>query len=61
MINPMAKYVASRTLRGQLDWHAKVIDGDLAEGVSALKSEFRFWVHPPMWDTARRRSKATKP
>ena len=86
MINPMAKYVASRTLRGQLDWHANVIDGDLAEGVSALKSEldrdlvgfgcgelarslaahglvdeFRFWVHPPMWDTARRRSKATKP
>jgi dihydrofolate reductase len=39
MINPMAKYVASRTLRGQLDWHANVIDGDLAEGVSALKSE----------------------
>jgi dihydrofolate reductase len=39
MINPMPKYVASRTLHGQLDWHAKVIEGDLAEGVSALKSE----------------------
>lgn len=37
MINPLPKYVASRTLHGQLDWHAEVIDGDLAEGVSALK------------------------
>jgi dihydrofolate reductase len=39
LINPMPKYVASRTLQGSLDWNATVIDGDLEAGVSRLKSE----------------------
>jgi dihydrofolate reductase len=39
LLNPMPKYVASRTLQGSLDWNAAVIEGDLAEGVSRLKSE----------------------
>jgi dihydrofolate reductase len=39
LLNPMPKYVASRTLQGSLDWNATVIEGDLAEGVSRLKNE----------------------
>jgi dihydrofolate reductase len=39
LINPMPKFVASRTLQGSLDWNATVIDGDLAEGVAKLKEE----------------------
>ena len=39
MLNPLPKYVASRTLHGRLDWNANVIEGDLAEGVSALKAQ----------------------
>jgi dihydrofolate reductase len=39
LLNPMPKYVASRTLQGSLDWNATVIEGDLAEGVSRLKGE----------------------
>jgi dihydrofolate reductase len=39
LINPMPKFVASRTLHGSLDWNATVIEGDLAEGVSKLKEE----------------------
>jgi dihydrofolate reductase len=39
LINPMPKFVASRTLQGSLDWNATVIEGDLAEGVSRLKEE----------------------
>jgi dihydrofolate reductase len=39
LINPMPKFVASRTLQGSLDWNATVIDGDLADGVSRLKQE----------------------
>jgi dihydrofolate reductase len=35
----MPKFVASRTLQGSLDWNAKVIEGDLADGVSTLKEE----------------------
>jgi dihydrofolate reductase len=39
LINPMPKFVASRTLQGSLDWNATVVDGELAEGVSRLKEE----------------------
>lgn len=37
LLNPMPKFVASRTLDGSLDWNATLIEGDLAEGVSKLK------------------------
>jgi len=36
-VNAMPKYVASRTLQGPLEWNAKLIEGDAAEGVSRLK------------------------
>ena len=39
VINPMPKYVASRTLSGSLDWNATLIEGDVTEGVSRLKEE----------------------
>jgi dihydrofolate reductase len=39
VLNPMPKFVASRTLQGSLDWNASVIEGELAEGVSRLKEE----------------------
>lgn len=37
VLNPMPKFVASRTLQGSLDWNATVIDGDLEDGVTRLK------------------------
>jgi dihydrofolate reductase len=39
MLNPMPKFVASRTLHGSLDWNATVIEGELAEGVLRLKQQ----------------------
>jgi dihydrofolate reductase len=39
LINPMPKFVASRTLHGSLEWSAQVLDGDLADSVSRLKEE----------------------
>jgi dihydrofolate reductase len=36
-MNRMPKYVASRTLRGPLEWNATLLEGDLAESVPALK------------------------
>ena len=39
VINPMPKYVASRTLEGSLDWNATVIAGDVSDGVTRLKEE----------------------
>lgn len=39
ILNPMPKFVASRTVTGQLDWNATVIEGDAADGVSRLKAE----------------------
>lgn len=38
MLNPLPKFVASRTLQGRLEWNATVIEGDAADGVSRLKS-----------------------
>jgi dihydrofolate reductase len=37
-LNSMPKYVASRTLRGPLEWNATLLEGDLAAGVTALKA-----------------------
>ena len=39
VLNPMPKYVASRTLRGVLDWNAQVIEGDAVEGIRRLKDD----------------------
>jgi dihydrofolate reductase len=36
-LNSMPKYVASRTLRGPLEWNATLLEGDLVESVTALK------------------------
>ena len=39
LINPMPKYVASRTLHGPLDWNATLLEGDAIDAVSSLKAE----------------------
>jgi dihydrofolate reductase len=36
-LNPMPRYVASRTAEVPLDWNATLIEGDVVEGVSRLK------------------------
>jgi dihydrofolate reductase len=36
-LNSMPKYVASRTLREPLAWNATLLEGDLAESVTAIK------------------------
>ena len=36
-LNSMPKYVASRTLQAPLAWNATLLEGDLAESVTALK------------------------
>jgi dihydrofolate reductase len=38
-MNSMPKYVASRTLRGPLTWHATLLQGDLATTVQHLKEK----------------------
>jgi dihydrofolate reductase len=38
-LNSMPKYVASRTLREPLAWNATLLDGDLADSVTALKDK----------------------
>ena len=39
IINPMPKYVASRSTLGELEWKGIPIDGDAIEGVRRLKAE----------------------
>ena len=39
LVNPMPKYVASRTLRAPLTWNATLIEGELGENVARLKAE----------------------
>jgi dihydrofolate reductase len=39
LLNPLPKFVASRTLHGPLEWNATAIEGDAAEGVSRLKDD----------------------
>jgi dihydrofolate reductase len=38
-MNSMPKFVASRTLTEPLDWNAKLIEGDVVEGVNRLKRD----------------------
>jgi dihydrofolate reductase len=38
-INPMPKFVGSRTLQGPLEWNASLLDGDVEEAVPKLKAE----------------------
>ena len=40
-LNPMPKYVASRTLTEPLGWNASLIRGDLDMAIPALKAEHR--------------------
>ena len=37
-MNSMPKYVVSRTLREPLEWNATLLDGDLAESVTASRT-----------------------
>jgi len=37
LINPMTKYVASRTISEPLTWNSHLLEPDLAKGVAALK------------------------
>jgi hypothetical protein len=37
-MNSMPKYVASGTLRGPLEWNATLLEGDLAQGVTAPRT-----------------------
>jgi dihydrofolate reductase len=39
LINPIPKYVASRTLTGPLTWNAQLLGPDTAHAVATLKSE----------------------
>jgi dihydrofolate reductase len=39
LINPLPKYVASRTLRDPLGWNATLIEGEAAAGIARLKEE----------------------
>ena len=39
LLNPLPKFVASRTVTGPLEWNATVVEGDPADGVAALKEE----------------------
>ncbi len=39
LLNPMPKFVASRTLAGPLAWNATLIEGDAMAGVARLKDE----------------------
>ena len=38
-LNALPTYVASRTLQGELEWNATVLEGDLADEVGELKEE----------------------
>jgi dihydrofolate reductase len=39
LLNPLPKFVASRTLQGPLEWKATALEGDAADTVSRLKGE----------------------
>jgi dihydrofolate reductase len=39
LINPMPKYVASRTLEGPLEWNSTLLEGDTAHAVARVKDE----------------------
>jgi len=37
MVNAMPKYVGSKTLSGELEWNATLLDGDVADSIPNLK------------------------
>ena len=39
VINPMPKFVASRTLSEPLEWNAQLLEGELGDAVRRLKDE----------------------
>ena len=39
MVNPMKKWVGSRTLTGELDWNATALEGELGDSIPKLKDE----------------------
>ena len=39
LINPIPKYVASRTLDGPLEWNATLLEGDATDAVARVKAE----------------------
>jgi dihydrofolate reductase len=39
LLNPLPKFVASRTAHGPLDWNATLIEGEAASGVALLKED----------------------
>ena len=39
MVNPIAKYVGSRTLSGALEWNATLLEGHLEDSIPKLKGE----------------------
>src|SRR5215208_2356586 len=39
MVNPMPKYVGSRTLSGDLEWNATLLAGDLEDSIPKLKDD----------------------
>jgi dihydrofolate reductase len=39
MVNAMPKYVGSKTLTGDLEWNATLLEGDLEDAISKLKHE----------------------
>jgi dihydrofolate reductase len=39
MVNPMPKWVGSRTLSGELEWNATALEGELEDSVAKLKDE----------------------
>src|SRR5919106_5549416 len=39
MLNPMSKFVASRTPAEPLEWNTTLMEGDAADGVARLKGE----------------------
>src|SRR4029453_6128085 len=41
VLNPLPKYVASRSSLGPLEWNATAIDGDAIEGVRQREAEHR--------------------
>ncbi|WP_431277631.1 dihydrofolate reductase family protein [Leifsonia poae] len=44
LVNAMPKYVASRTLKGDLDWNSTILDGPIEESVRRLKEQHRLIV-----------------
>jgi dihydrofolate reductase len=47
IINPMPKYVVSRSTLGELEWNATQIDGDAIDAVRQLKAEHDGDFHMP--------------